>query len=99
MPNKGLIIALLNLKRSFVELFNNNFDNDKIIHIKKMLNELKDILTKECIKKIKKNLYEIENKKNLSKLEKERVNEYLTELVTIRNKKEKYCHHDRDNPD
>ena len=99
MPNKGLIIALLNLKRSFVELFNNNFDNDKIRHIKKILNELRDILTKECIREIKKNLYEIENKKNLSKLEKERINEYLTQLVKIRNKKEKYRYHDRDDLD
>ena len=37
-------------------------------------------MTKEYRKNIKKKLYEIENKKNLSKLEKEEINEYLTGL-------------------
>ena len=36
---------------------------------------------------IKKKLYKIENKKNLSKLEEEEINEYLTELERIFNKK------------
>ena len=36
-------------------------------------------------KKIK--IYEIENKKGFSKLEKEEINQYLTELVRILNKK------------
>ena len=49
------------------------------------------------LKKIK--LYKIENKKNVSKLEKEKINEYLNELGRILNKKEKYCYHDRDDPD
>ena len=54
---------------------------------------------KECRKKITKKLYEIGNKKNLSKLEKEEINEYLTDLERILNKKEKYHYHDRDDPD
>ena len=41
-------------------------------------------------------LYEIENKKNLSELEKEEIDEYLVELVRIRDKKEKHPYHDRD---
>ena len=44
-------------------------------------------------------LYEIENKNNLSKLEKEEINEYLTELERILIKKEKYRYHHRDHPD
>ena len=89
ISKKGLIIALLKSKRSLVELFNNNFDNDRIRGIKKILNELRDRLTKEYRKQIKKQLYEIENKRNLSKLEKEEINEYLTDLKRIFNKKGK----------
>ena len=54
ISKKGLIIALLKSKRSLVELFNNNFDNDRIRGIKKILNELRDRLTKEYRKQIKK---------------------------------------------
>ena len=98
MSKEGLVIALLKSKRSLAELFNNNFDNDRIKGIKKILNELRDSLTKEYRKKIKK-LYVVENKKNLSKLEKEEISEYLTKLERILNKKEKFCYHDRDDPD
>ena len=89
MSKEGLVIALLKSKRSLAELFNNNFDNDRIKGIKKILNELRDSLTKEYRKKIKK-LYVVENKKNLSKLEKEEISEYLTKLERILNKKEKF---------
>ena len=99
LSKEGLIIDLLKSKRSFAELFNNNFDNDRIRGIKKNLNELRDILTKEYRKEIKKKLYKVENKKNLSKLEKEEINEYLNELVRILNKKEKYRYDDCDDPD
>ena len=54
MSKGGLIIALLKSKRSLAELFKNNFDNDRIRWIKKILNELRDSLTKEYRKKIKK---------------------------------------------
>ena len=95
MSKEGLIIAFLKSKRSLAELFN----NERIRRIKKILNELIDSLTKEYRKKIKKKLSEIENKKNLSKLEKEEINEYLTELERILIKKEKYRYNDRDDPD
>ena len=99
MSKEGLIIALLKLKASLAELFNNNLDNDKISEIKKILKKLRDILTKEYRKKIKKKLYKIENKKNLSEVEEEEINEYLIELKRILNKKEKLRYHDRDDPD
>ena len=99
MSKEGLIIALLKLKGSLAELFNNNLDNDKISEIKKILNKLRDILTKEYRKKIKKKLYKIENKKNLSEVEEEEINEYLIVLKRILNKKEKLRYHDRDDPD
>ena len=98
MSKEGLIIALLKSKRSLSELFSNDFDNDRIGGIKKILNELRDRLTNEYRRKIKKKLYKIKNKKNLSKSEKEEINEYFTELERILNKKEKYCYHDHDDP-
>ena len=99
MSREGLIIALLKWKDSLAELFEINFDNDRITGIKKILNELRDSLIKEFRKKIKKRLYEIENQRNLSKLEKEEINEYLAKLERMFNKKEKYRYHDRDDPD
>ena len=54
MPKERLITALLKSKRSLAELFNDNLNNDKISEIKKILNKLRDILTKEYRKEIKK---------------------------------------------
>ena len=51
MSKEGLIIALLKSKRSS-ELFNNNFVDDRIKGIKKILNESRDSLNKEYGKKI-----------------------------------------------
>ena len=99
MSKEGLAIALLKSKRSLAELFNNNFGNDRIKGIKKTLNELRDSLTKEYRKKVKKKLYEIETKKDLSRLQKEEINEYLTKFERILNEKEKYYYHDRDDLD
>ena len=53
MSKEGLIISLLKSKSSLAEPFNNNLDNGKISEIKKILNKLRDILTKEYRKKIK----------------------------------------------
>ena len=99
MPKEEFIISLLKSKTSLAELFNNYLDDGKISDIKRILNRLRDILPKKYRKKIKKELYEIENKKNLSELEKEEIDEYLTKLVRIFDKKEKYRFHGRDDPD
>ena len=48
-----LIIARLKSKRSTAELFHNNLDNDIICDIKKILNRLRDVLTREYRKEIK----------------------------------------------
>ena len=63
MSRERLIIALLKSKRSLAELFSNNFDNDRIKEIKKILNELRDNLNKECRKWIKKKLERMLDKK------------------------------------
>ena len=54
MPKERLITALLKSKHSLAELFNDNLNNDKISEIKKILNKLRDIITKEYRKEIKK---------------------------------------------
>ena len=83
---------------------NNNVDNSandddgKIRDLRAMLSRLGDIVTKDDIVKIKKDLYEIE-KENLSDKEKEKIDDNLLELVNKLNKKEKYRYHDRDDLD
>ena len=54
------------------------------------------IVTKNDRVKIKKELYEVERKKNLSDKEKEKIDDNLYELVNKLNKKEKYRYHDHD---
>ena len=54
-----------------------------------------DIVTKNDREKIKKELYEIENKKNLLDEEKEKIYDNLVELLNKLSKKEKYRYHDR----
>ena len=61
MLKEELTISLLKSKDSIAELFNNNLDGNKRSDIKR----IKNIETK-----LKKKLYEIENKKNLPKIKK-----------------------------
>ena len=65
MSKEELIISLLKSKQSIAELLNNNLDHDKISDIKRILNRLRDI-PKNIERELKKKLYEIENKENLS---------------------------------
>ena len=70
MSKEELIISFLKSKQSIAELFNNNLDDDKTSDIRRILNRVRDILSKKYRKEIRK-LYEIENKENLSEAEKE----------------------------
>ena len=72
---------------------------DQISDIRAILSRLGDIVTKNDREKIKKELYEIENKTNISDGENERIDDNLLELVNKLNKKEKYRYHDRDDLD
>ena len=111
---KGLITSLLksessNAERNYMKHFNNtNDDNnntndgkirDKIRDVRIILSRLGNTITSNDRKKIKKELYETENKKNLSDEEKEKNYDNLVELVNKLNKKEKYKYHDRDDLD
>ena len=89
---------------------NNNVDNnanddhddtydDKLRDIRAMCSRLGDIVIKDDRVKIKKELYEIKNTKNLSGQEKETIDDNLLELVNKLNKKEKYRYHDREDLD
>ena len=89
MSKEELIISLLKLKQSIAKLFNNNPDDDKISDIRKILKKLRETLPKKYRKEILKRLYEIENNRNLSKQEKEEINDDLTKLVRILDKKRK----------
>ena len=72
---------------------------DQISDIRVILSRLGDIVTKDDRVKIKNELYEIENKKNLSDKENERIDDNLCEIVNKLNKKEKYRYHERDDLD
>ena len=72
---------------------------DKISDIRVMRSRLGDIVTNDDRVKIKKELYEIENKINLSGKEKEKIDDNLLEIVIKLNKKEKCRYHDRDDLD
>ena len=48
------------------KLIKNNFDNERLRKIREDLNKSRHKFSKPKIKDIRKNLYEIENKKNLS---------------------------------
>ena len=64
-----------------------------------ILSRLGNTITDNDRKKIKKELYEIENKKNLLDEEKEMNYDNLVELVNKLNKKENYKSHDHDDLD
>ena len=72
---------------------------DKISGIRMILSRLGNTITNNDRKKIKKELYEIENKKNLSDKEKEKIYDRLVELLRTLDKKEKYKYHERDDLD
>ena len=112
LPNEELLTALLKSERStternFKKLFNNNINDDtydddirgKISDINMILSRLGNIVTKNDRRKIKKEFYEIENKKNLSEKEKEEIYDHLVKLVKTLDKKEKYQYQDRNDLD
>ena len=87
--------------KNFVNNNTNDDDDDddnirnKISDIRTILSRLGNIVTKNDRKKIKKELYERENKKSLSGKEKEKIYDDLVEIVKAFDKKEKYNYHDR----
>ena len=94
-------------ERSYMKHFNDNTNDDTYDHrirdtisnIRIILSRLGNIVTSNDRMKIKKELYETENKKNFSDKEKEKIYDDLVELVRTLDKNEEYKYHDRDNLD
>ena len=63
--SKERLVSVLNKSKSVEG--EKNLDNARIKKIREDFNELRDRLLKPKVKEIRKNLYEMENKKNLSK--------------------------------
>ena len=113
LTKEGLIISLLksessDAERNYMKHFNNNTDDDdiydgkirdKISDIRMMLSRLGNTVTNNDRKKIKKELYEIEKKENLSDKEKEEIYDNLVKIVKTLDEKEAYQYHDRDDLD
>ena len=101
LTKEDLIISLLKsesnpVERNYMKYFNNSTSDDtyddkiksKINDIRIILSRLGNIVTKNDRKKIKKELYEIEKKQNLSDNEKDKIYDHLFELVNTLNKKD-----------
>ena len=90
-----------------MEHFNNSTSDDtyddkiknKINNIRMILSRLGNIVTVNDRKEIKKELYEIEKKQNLSDNEKEKIYDHLVELVNTLDKKEERKKSDHDDLD
>ena len=98
MKKEDLIISLLKSRERIAELFNDN-NNNEIIDIRKIINRLRYILSKQDRKEIKDKLYKIEHRRNSSEAEKEENDEYLRKLVRVLNNKEEYSLYNRDDSD
>ena len=113
LTKEDLIISLLKsessaLENNFMKHFNNNTNDDtyddkirgKISDINMIFSRLGNIVTKNDRKKIKKELYEIENKKKTpSDKKKEEIYDHLVKLVKTIDKKIQYQYNDRDDLD
>ena len=112
LTKKDLIFRLLKsesnpVERSYMKYFNNSTSDDtyddeiksKINDIRLILSRLGNIVTKKYRKEIKKELYEIEKKQNLSDNEKEKIYDHLVKLANTLDKKEEYKHSDHDDLD
>ena len=107
LTRESLIFSFLKLENNlaecnYMEYFNNSTNDEiksKINDIRLILSRLGNIVTKNDRKKIKKELYEIEKKQNLSDNEKEEIYDHLVELVNTLDKKEEHKHSDHDDLD
>ena len=112
LTKEGLIISLLksessDAERNFMKHFNSDTDDDtnddkirgKISDMRMIFSRFGNTATNNDRSKIKRELYEIEKRENLSDKEKEKIYDHLVELVKTLDKKEEYKDHDRDDLD
>ena len=102
LAKEDLIYTLLRSEKNLIEdnyinYTSNNTDDEiraKINNIRIVLARLGNIITKKDRDKIRKELYEIEKEKRLTKTQKERIYNYLIELPNTLDKKDEYKHSD-----
>ena len=107
LTKEDLMFSLLKLesnpiKRNYIKYVNNSTNDEmksKINDIRLLLSRLGNIVTKNDRKKIKKEVYEIEKRQNLSNNEKEKIYDDLVKLANTLDKKEEHKHSDRDDLD
>ena len=95
LTKEDLIFSLLKsesnpVERNYIKYFNNSINDEikcKINNIRLILSRLGNIVTKNDRKKIKKELYEIEKRQNLSDNEKEKIYDNLVKLANSLDKK------------
>ena len=90
--SKERLLSALDESESAVS--GNNFDTARIKKIREDFNKLRDRFLKPKIKEIRRNLYEIENKKNLSKSKIKEIEQNLIELEESLFKLNKYYDYD-----
>ena len=107
LTKEDLIFSLLKsesnpAERNYTRYFNNSTNDEiksKINDIKLVLSRLGNIVTKNDRRKIKKDLYKIEQKRNLSDNKKKKIYYDLIKLANTLNKKEEQKHSDLDDLD
>ena len=90
--SKERLVSVLNKSKSVEG--EKNLDNARIKKIREDFNELRDRLLKPKVKEIRKNLYEMENKKNLSKSKIKKIEKNLRELEKSLFQLKKYYDYD-----
>ena len=109
MSKEDLIYTLLRSEKNLwednhIKYTSNNINDDdgiraKINNINIVLARLGNIIAKKYRNKIRKELYDIEKKKRLTKAQKERIYKCLIKLENSLDKKEEYKHSDHDDLD
>ena len=90
--SKERLLSVLDESESVVS--GKKFNNARIKKIREDFNKLRDRFLKPKIKEIRRNLYEIENKKNLSKSKIKEIEQNLIELEESLFKLNKYYDYD-----
>ena len=107
LSKEDLIYTLLRSEKNYLEdnymkYINNDTDDKiktKINNIRLTLPTLGNIVPKKYKNILRKDLYEIENKKNLTKAQRERIYNNLIKLANILDKKEEHKYSDYDDMD
>ena len=90
--SKEILLSALN-ESKLVKESENDFDHARIKKVRNKFNKLKDRFSKPKMKKIKRTLYEIENKKNLVTQKIKEIEKSLFESAKNLSELKKYYYH------